>query len=181
MSAEATPAAMPAWQQHRYGDAAAVMLADAAVPSPAPGQVLVRLRATGRDNGDVRVMRGEPLLVRLAFDAVLDIAGTAPLRVLRRLVRDGGRVVLVSGEGGRVLGPIGRLLRAGLLSIGSKRPLVPLAATPKTDVLARLAALAAAREIRPVIERIVPLSAAGDALAEVADGHVTGKIVVLAD
>ncbi|GAA5206335.1 zinc-binding dehydrogenase [Microbacterium kyungheense] len=115
------------------------------------------------------------------FDAVLDIAGTSPLCVLRGLVRDGGRVVLVSGEGGRVLGPIGRLLRAVLLSIGSRRPLVPLAATPKADVLAGLVALAATERLRPAIQRTFPFSGAGGALAEVADGHVTGKIVVLAD
>jgi NADPH:quinone reductase-like Zn-dependent oxidoreductase len=337
MSTTTTTQTMPAWRQRRYGEADAVTLDSVPVPTPGRGQVLVRLRATGLNNGDVRVMRGQPLLVRLAFglrrprqpvrgmdaaatvvavgdavagiafgdevvgelpggglarfalapagrlvrrpdavapvlaaslpvaagtawqalekariaftgeapprvlvigasggvgtfavqlaaqrgaevwalcgdrnralaeslgaartfdyrrvqpgspelgdgfDAVLDIAGTAALRVLRRLVRDGGRVVLVSGEGGRVLGPIGRLLRAALLSIGSKRPLVPLAATPKPDVLAQLLALTAAGRLHPVIARTAPFADAGEALAEVADGHVTGKIVVLAD
>jgi len=338
MRVPTTAQTMPAWRQHRYGEADALVLEDVEVPEPARGQVLVRLRATGLNNGDIRVMRGEPLLVRLAFglrrprqpvrgmdaaatvvafgegvtgvaagdeivgelpggglarfaiapaqrlvprpdtldpvlaaalpvaggtawlalekagvraggattprvlvigasggvgtfavqlaashgaevwalcgernralvgslgavrtfdyrrvqpgaadlgdaafDAVIDIAGTAPLRVLRRLVRDGGRVVLVSGEGGRVLGPIGRLLCAGLMSIGSRRPLVPLAATPRPDVLAELIALADAGGLRPVIARTAPFAGAADALAEVADGHVAGKIVVLAD
>lgn len=338
MSRSTTTQTMPAWRQRRYGDADALVLEDTEVPAPSRGQVLVRLRATGLNNGDVRVMRGEPLLVRLAFglrrprqpvrgmdaaatvvavgdgvagvavgdevvgelpggglarfalapaarlvprpdgldpvlaaslpvaagtawqalekagitpageaprrvlvigasggvgtfavqlaaqrsaevwalcgernralveslgaartfdyrrvqpgapelgegafDAVLDIAGTAPLRVLRGMVRDGGRVVLVSGEGGRVLGPIGRLLRAALLSIGSKRPLVPLAATPKPDVLAALLTLTTRGGLRPVIARTVPFADAAAALAEVADGHVVGKIVVLAD
>ncbi|MBW9094384.1 NAD(P)-dependent alcohol dehydrogenase [Microbacterium jejuense] len=339
MSVQTSTHTMPAWRQHRYGEADAVTLSEVAVPTPGPGQALVRLRATGLNSGDTRVMRGEPLLVRVAFglrrprqpvrgmdaaatvvavgdgvagvavgdevvgelpggglaryalapadrlvprpaeldpasaatlpvaggtawqalakarvgtsggagrprvlvigasggvgtfavqlaalrgaevwalcgernrelveslgaartfdyrriqpgsaelgdgtfDAVLDIAGTAPLRALRRLVRDGGRVVLVSGEGGRVLGPMGRLLRAAVLSIGSKRPVAPLAATAKTDVLAELVALAAAGSLRPVIARTSPFAGAADALAEVADGHVTGKIVVLAD
>jgi len=338
MSVETPTQSMPAWRQRRYGEADALVLEHVPVPTPARGQVLVRLRATGLNNGDARVMRGEPLLVRLAFglrrprqpvrgmdaaatvvavgegvttvevgdevvgelpggglarfalapaqrlvprpdtldpvlaaalpvaagtawqalekagveasgakparvlvigasggvgtfavqlaalrgaevwalcgernralveslgaarildyrrvqpggpelaagsfDAVLDIAGTAPLRVLRHLVREGGRVVLVSGEGGRVLGPIGRLVRAGLISIGSKRPLVPLAATARPDVLAGLVALAAAGDLRPVIARTAPFAGAADALAEVADGHVVGKIVVLAD
>ncbi|MFD4960085.1 NAD(P)-dependent alcohol dehydrogenase [Microbacterium sp. NPDC058389] len=338
MSGQTSTPTMPAWRQRRYGEADAVTLGSAAVPAPARGEVLLRLRATGLNNGDIRVMRGEPLLLRLAFglrrprqpvrgmdaaatvvavgegvtgvavgdevvgelpggglarfasapaqrlvsrpdtldpvlaaalpvaggtawqalekarlgaagseparvlvigasggvgtfavqlaalrgaevwalcgernralveslgaartfdyrrvqpgaaelghgafDAVVDIAGTASLRVLRRLVRDGGRVVLVSGEGGRVLGPIGRLLRAGLLSIGSKRPLVPLAATAEPDVLAELVALADAGELRPVVSRTAPFGGAGAALAEVAEGHVAGKIVVLAD
>ncbi|GAA5202942.1 NAD(P)-dependent alcohol dehydrogenase [Microbacterium jejuense] len=341
MAVPFTADTMPAWRQHRYGQADAVALETAAVPAPGRGQVLLRVRATGLNNGDIRVMRGEPLLVRLAFglrrprqpvrgmdaaaavvavgdgvtglavgdevvgelpggalagyalapasrlvarpadldpalaaalpvaggtawqalelarlgavdgagpdhsrvlvigasggvgtfavqlaalrgaevwalcgernralveslgatrtfdyrrvqpgspdlgerefDAVIDIAGTAPLRELRRLVRDGGRVVLVSGEGGRVLGPIGRLIRAGLLSIGARRPLIPLAATPKPRVLAALVALTAAGELHPVIERRFAFADAGDALAHVADGHVTGKVVVLAD
>jgi NADPH:quinone reductase-like Zn-dependent oxidoreductase len=341
MPASTTSQTMPAWRQRRYGDTDVVALAHVAVPVPGRGQVLLRLRATGLNNGDVRVMRGEPLLVRLAFglrrprqpvrgmdaaatvvavgdgvtglgvgdevvgelpggalaryalapasrlvprpvgldpvlaatlpvaggtawqalglarlgavdgagpdharvlvigasggvgtfavqlaaqrgaevwalcgernralveslgaartfdyrlvqpgspalgedrfDAVIDIAGTAPLRALRRLVRDGGRVVLVSGEGGRVLGPVGRLLRAGLLSIGSRRPLVPLAATPRPEVLGALLALTAAGELQPVIERRFAFADAGDALAHVAAGHVAGKVVVLAD
>ncbi|MFE5408964.1 NAD(P)-dependent alcohol dehydrogenase [Microbacterium sp. NPDC056569] len=354
--------AMPAWTQHRYGGADVVALESMVVPAPRRGQVLLRLRATALNNGDIRVMRGEPLLVRLAFglrrprqsvrgmdaaatvvalgdgvtefavgdevvcelpaggglaryavspvgrlvrrppeldpavaatlpiaagtawqalelggvtvptppphsagalrgaagrvgpaaapgasplrvlvigasggvgtfavqlaagrgaevwalcgernrtlveslgatrtfdyhavqpgspelgdgrfDAVLDIAGTAPLRVLQRLVRDGGRVVLVSGEGGRLLGPIGRLAAASVLSIGSKRPLRPLAAVAKSDVREQLVALAAAGSLRPVIERRHPFAEAGAALARVADGHVAGKVVVLAE
>jgi NADPH:quinone reductase-like Zn-dependent oxidoreductase len=325
---------MPAWTQHRYGDAEAIARETIDVPAPGRGEALVRLRATGLNNGDIRVMRGEPLLVRLAFglrrprqpvrgmdaaatviaigdgvtdvavgdevvgelpgggglaryalapaarlvrrppaldslvaaalpiaggtawqalerggaasghrvlvigasggvgtfavqlaalrgaevwalcgeqnrafveglgatrtfdyrhvqpgaleledgsfDVVVDIAGTAPLRALQRLVRDGGRVVLVSGEGGRVLGPIGRIVGASLRSIGSRRPLRPLAATAKPDVLAELVALAAAGSLRPVIERTFPFDAAPAALAHVAAGHTVGKVVVTA-
>ncbi|WP_341996275.1 NAD(P)-dependent alcohol dehydrogenase [Microbacterium sp. LWH7-1.2] len=333
---------MPAWTQHRYGEADAVALESIDVPAPRRGQVLLRLRATALNNGDIRVMRGEPLLVRFAFglrrprqsvrgmdaaatvaglgegvtefavgdevvcelpaggglaryavspvgrvvrrppeldpavaatlpiaggtawqalelggltdaatpgssprrvlvigasggvgtfavqlaagrgadvwalcgernrplveglgatrtfdyhavqpgspelgegrfDIILDIAGTAPLRELQRLVRDGGRVVLVSGEGGRVLGPIGRIAGAALRSIGSKRVLRPLAALAKPDALAELLALAAAGGVSPVIERRYAFAEAGAALARVAGGRVAGKIVVLAE
>jgi len=325
---------MPAWRQRRYGGVDAVALEAVDVPAPGRGEVLVRLRATGLNNGDVRVMRGEPLLVRLAFglrrprqavrgmdaaatvvaigdgvsglavgdevvgelpggglaryalapasrlvprppaldpvaaaalpvaggtawqalergdvasgqrilvigasggvgtfavqlatlrgtevwalcgersralveslgaactfdyravqpgapeledaafDAVIDIAGTAPLGALQRLVRRGGRVVLVSGEGGRVLGPLGRMLRAAVLSIGSRRPTRALAAAPKPDVLAELVALTVDGSLRPVIERTFPFGDARAALAHVAAGHAVGKIVVIAD
>ncbi|WP_243076508.1 NAD(P)-dependent alcohol dehydrogenase [Microbacterium sp. SS28] len=115
-----------------------------------------------------------------SFDAVLDIAGTAPLRALRRLVRPGGRVVLVSGEGGRILGPIGRILKASVLSIASRRGLRPLAATAKPEVLRQLLDLVAAGRVRPVIERSYPLDAAGAALAHLDAGHTVGKVVVVA-
>ncbi|HKP07524.1 MAG TPA: zinc-binding dehydrogenase, partial [Microbacterium sp.] len=127
------------------------------------------------------VQPGSPELGEGRFDAVIDIAGTAPLRALQRLVRDGGRVVLVSGEGGRVLGPIGRLAAASVLSIGSKRAIRPLAAVAKSDVLARLIELAAAGSLRPPIERTFAFAQAREALAHVAAGHVVGKVVVLAD
>jgi NADPH:quinone reductase-like Zn-dependent oxidoreductase len=333
-AAPLTAAAMPAWRQHRYGAPDVVALETADVPAPGRGEVLLRLRATGLNNGDIRVLRGEPLLVRLAFglrrprqavrgmdaaatvvaigdgvtgvavgdevvgelpaggglaryalapaarlvprppaldpvlaaalpvaggtawqalarggaasghrvlvigasggvgtfavqlaalrgaevwalcgersrgvveglgaartfdyrrvqpgapelpegtfDVVLDIAGTAPLRVLQQLVRPGGRVVLVSGEGGRVLGPIGRMLQAGVLSIGSKRPLPALAATAKPEVLSELIALTVDGSLRPLIEGTFPFDEARAALAHVAAGHVVGKVVVTA-
>ena len=115
-----------------------------------------------------------------SFDVVLDIAGTAPLRRLRALLRPGGTLVLVSGEGGNVLGPIGRILRAGVLGlVGRDRRIRPLAATTTPDITARLAALAAEGSVRPVIERTWPLAEAGQALAHVDAGHTVGKAVVV--
>lgn len=131
---------------------------------------------------DYRSVRpGSPELEAASFDVVVDIAGTAPLGALRALVRDGGSVVLVSGEGGRVLGPMGRIMGAVVRSIGSRRPLRPLAAVAKPDVLAQLAELAAGGQLRPVIERTYAFDEAPAALAHVADGHTTGKVVVVAD
>ncbi|MHC3000100.1 hypothetical protein OB08_13190 [Microbacterium sp. HJ5] len=126
------------------------------------------------------VQPGSPELGAGEFDVVIDIAGTARLSALQRLVRDGGSVVLVSGEGGRVLGPMGRILSAVVRSIGSKRPLRPLAAVAKADVLAQLVALAADGSLKPVIEKTYPFAEAGAALTHLAGGHVAGKLVVLA-
>lgn len=334
-TAARTTEAMPAWRQHRYGGVDAIARDEVGIPVPRAGEVLVRPRATGLNSGDVRLMHGEPLLVRTAFglrrptqpvrgmdvaatvvalgegvadlavgdevvgelpgggglarfavapaerlvarpaeldpvraaalpiaggtawqaleragvsagdrvlvigasggvgtfavqlaalreaevwalcgersrdlvqglgaahvfdyhrvqpdsaevpaasfDAVIDIAGTAPLGALRRLVREGGSVVLVAGEGGRVLGPIGRIAAASLRSIGSKRPLRPLAAVAKPDVLAELLQLSAAGRLRPVIERTFTFDEARAALGHVDAGHTVGKVVVLAE
>ncbi|HEX5858217.1 MAG TPA: NAD(P)-dependent alcohol dehydrogenase [Microbacterium sp.] len=114
-----------------------------------------------------------------SFDVVLDIAGTAPLRRLRSLLRPGGTLVLVSGEGGRLLGPIGRILRASALNLlGRGRRIRPLAATTKPEITARLAALAADGSLRAVIERTWPLERAREAIAHVDAGHTVGKVVV---
>ncbi len=58
---------MSAWAQAHYGGPETLRITEVPVPSPGKGEVLLRIRATGLNNGDVRVMRGEPLLVRLAF------------------------------------------------------------------------------------------------------------------
>lgn len=111
------------------------------------------------------------------FDAIIDIAGGMPLRELRRLVGPGGTVVLVTGDGGHVLGPIPRMLRAAFLSIGSRR-IRPLAATPRSEVLATLLELVAEGRVVPVIEREYAFVDASTALAHLEAGHTVGKLVV---
>lgn len=112
------------------------------------------------------------------YDAVLDIAGGAPLRILRRLVKPGGTVVLVAGDGGRVLGPVPRMMRAALLSIGSSRRIRALAASPDPNILAALLALVAQGALTTVIEREYPFTEADAALAHIEAGHAVGKVVV---
>lgn len=81
----------PAWRQTEYGGPEVVRLAQVDVPAPRRGEVLLRLRATGLNNGDMRVMRGEPLLVRTAFG----------LRRPKQAVRgmDAAATVVALGEG----------------------------------------------------------------------------------
>ncbi|WP_282847620.1 NAD(P)-dependent alcohol dehydrogenase [Microbacterium oxydans] len=111
------------------------------------------------------------------FDAIVDIAGGMPLRELKRLVVPGGSVVLVTGDGGHLLGPLPRMLRAVFLSIGS-RSIRPLAATPRPEVLAKLLDLVAEGRVVPVIEREYPFAEASAALSRLEAGHTVGKLVV---
>lgn len=111
------------------------------------------------------------------FDAIVDIAGGIPLRELKRLVVPGGSVVLVTGDGGHLLGPLPRMLRAVFLSIGS-RSIRPLAATPRPEVLAKLLDLVAEGRVVPVIEREYPFAEASAALSRLEAGHTVGKLVV---
>lgn len=131
------------------------------------------------------------------FDAIVDIAGEPPLPVLSRLLAPGaaapregarfagavprervprnGAVALVGGEGGRVLGPIPRMLRA-TIARGRYRS---IAATTKTPVTARLLELAASGRLTPAIERTFAFADAPAALAAVDAGHTVGKVVVV--
>ncbi len=124
-----------------------------------------------------RVQPGSPELPAASFDAVIDIAGTAALTNLQALLRNGGTVVLVSGAGGKILGPMGRMLKAAFVSRRARR-IRSLAATAKPEILARLLELSGEGSIRPVIQATYPLAAARDALAHVDAGHALGKVVV---
>lgn len=112
------------------------------------------------------------------FDAVIDIAGGVWLRELQNLVAPGGTVVLVTGDGGPVLGPIPRMLKAALLSIGSSRRIRPCAASPRPEILAKLLELVSEGRLTPVIEREYPFEEGAAALAHVEAGHTVGKVVV---
>lgn len=118
-------------------------------------------------------------LPHASFDAVIDIAGAWPLRAVQRLVREGGSVILVAGEGKGPFGPIVRMLRAAVLSIGSKRPLRAFVARAEASVTSDLLEKVARGELVPVIERTFPLGQALDALAHVDTGHTVGKVVVV--
>lgn len=116
-----------------------------------------------------------------SFDAVIDIAGSAPLRSLQRITAEGGAIVLVSGGTNRVTGPLGRMLRAAALSIGSRRRIRSLAAMAKPEITRSLLALAAEGRLAPHIERIWPSAQTRDALAHIDSGHAVGKNVVTSD
>jgi NADPH:quinone reductase-like Zn-dependent oxidoreductase len=84
---------MKAIVQDRYGGPEQLELRDVAVPAAGPGEVLVRVRAAGIDQGTWHLMAGMPLVVRL---------GTG-LRRPRRSVpgRDVSGTVEALGEGVR--------------------------------------------------------------------------------
>lgn len=127
--------------------------------------------------GDHRVA-GLPEAPEGGFDAIIDVAGGIPLRALRRLLAPRGILVLVAGDGGHVLGPIPRMARAALMSVGSRRRIRSLAATARVDVLQKLVALVEEGKLTSVIERTWDFVDGREALAQVDEGHVVGKIVV---
>lgn len=113
-----------------------------------------------------------------SFDAIVDIAGTAPLRVLKRMLAPSGVLAMVAGDGGRVLGPIPRILRSTLLTIGSGRRMRPVAASSRSGINERLLALVAEGSLAPVVEQVLEWERADEALARLASGRTVGKVIV---
>ena len=112
------------------------------------------------------------------YDVILDLAGNHRLAHLRRALAPRGTLVLASGNGSRLLGPLGAILRASIVNLFVAQRLVALAASPKRAVLERLAALVQEGVLSPVIERVLPLADSASAVALVGAGHASGKTVI---
>lgn len=117
---------MRAIVQHGYGDTEVLSIADVAVPSPGPKQVLVHVHAVSPDSGTVHLMTGRPTLVRpfigwrtprqpvigLAFAGIVSavgplvegirvgdrVAGSAPAAFADYVVADPAKIAIVPAE-----------------------------------------------------------------------------------
>jgi len=116
-----------------------------------------------------------------SYDVVLDLVGNRRLRDLRRVVAPGGSLVLSGGGNpgeGKYLGPIGLMAKGGLFGrLLGLRVQIPMS-VPDAERLAVLAAMAAGREIRPVIDSTYPLADAAPAIRHLEVEHACGKVVV---
>lgn len=113
------------------------------------------------------------------FDVILDLAGRRRLSVLRRALAPRGTLVLGGGEGGdRVLGGMGRSLRAALWSVFLKQRLVMLAGFVRPEPLRALAGILERGDVTPSVDEAVSLEQAADALRALVSGQVRGKRVL---
>jgi NADPH:quinone reductase-like Zn-dependent oxidoreductase len=78
----------------------------------------------------------------------------------------------------RWLGPLGRIVKARVLSGFTRQQLKPFLSVGKRQDLLTLADLLATGQVTPVIDRTYPLDEAADALRYVGAGHTRGKVVV---
>ena len=113
------------------------------------------------------------------YDVVLDIGGNTPVSRLRRAMTRTGRLVIVGGEtSGRLLGGVQRQLGATLLSPFVRQHLGTFVCKENADDLAVLAGLVESGQVRPAVDRVMPLGSAVAALQRLVDGRVRGKLVL---
>lgn len=115
------------------------------------------------------------------YDVVIDLVGNRSLRDLRRAVASTGSLVLsgggVPGEG-RLVGPVGLLLRAQLDKRRRGPSVFTPLASPDRDGLDELAELVAAGVLTPAIDRVFGFDDAAAALRYLESEHARGKVVV---
>lgn len=112
------------------------------------------------------------------YDVVFDLVADHSLGALRRVLEPRGVLVVASGSGGRVLGPLGRIAAASAISPFVSQRLAVLAARRDGDDLAELARRIDAGEVRPVVDRVFPLEQAAEAVRRFESGAVRGKLVL---
>lgn len=112
------------------------------------------------------------------YDVILDNVEAQPLAAVRRALTPTGTLIPNSGRGGRWLGPVGRIVKARVLSGFTRQHLKPFLSVEKRQDLLTLADLLTTEQVTPVIDRTYPLSEAADALRYVAAGHTRGKVVI---
>ena len=113
------------------------------------------------------------------FDVVVDIAGHRRVRLLRRLLTDRGRLVIVGSENrGRWLGGLQRSIGAALLSPFVGQSLGMLMASEDGSDLVALTEVIERGGLRPAVERTFALEEASEAIDHVAQGRARGKVVL---
>jgi NADPH:quinone reductase-like Zn-dependent oxidoreductase len=113
-------------------------------------------------------------------DVILDIAGNRSWSDCKRVLNDGGRLVVVGGpKTNRLWGPMGVAVGRRLLSIpGSRAVVAPFVARIDPPSLLDMTELLEAGTVTPVIEKEYGLSDAPAAVGYVGRGHARAKNVI---
>lgn len=118
------------------------------------------------------------------YDVILDNVGNQPLSGFRRALIPNGICVMIGGGGpndGGLIGPMGRPLKALLLSPFISQKMGMFMADITRQDLTILADLMQSGKVTPVVDRTYPLTQIAEAIRYLEEGHARGKVVVSID
>lgn len=116
---------------------------------------------------------------RQSYDLLLDIAGSRSFREYKRILKPNAHVVIVGGpKSNRVVGALGHVIRSQLWAIGfGIKPTFFVARFNHPD-FQLLGQWLTSGQVKPVVDRVYPLSEISAAMRYLEDGHTKGKIIV---
>lgn len=112
------------------------------------------------------------------YDCLVDIVGNRSMSDCRRVLVEGGTLVIVGGPPGRWIGPLAPMLKAMALKRFVRERLVTMIADVRRDDLLALGAMAEAGTLTPAVDRTYSLGEAGAAISYLETGHARGKTVL---
>ena len=116
---------------------------------------------------------------RRDYELILDTAGNRPLSQLRRVLTARGTLVIVGGDaGGPLLGGMGRLLHALMLSPFVGQKLCVLVPGEHSQDLEVVRDFIEAGKVTPVIDRTFTLRQTAQAIDYTRQAHARGKVVI---
>lgn len=113
------------------------------------------------------------------FDVILQLGGMDSPARCRRALTPQGKLVLSSGESkGRWIGPLSRIIQASLMNPFVSQSMVMLGTKRSQPDLDYLREMIETGKLRPIIDRVQPLSEVADAIRYVEKAHSRGKVVI---
>lgn len=109
-----------------------------------------------------------------SFDLILAINGKNSLGFYKKLLKKGGRYVMIGGSYSQIFGT---LLFGPFYSFGSKK-IISLMAKPLATDLALILQFISEEKIKPLIEKVYPFEESANAFQKVSLGHSTGKNII---
>jgi NADPH:quinone reductase-like Zn-dependent oxidoreductase len=113
------------------------------------------------------------------FDLIIDTGGRTPLRKLRRILTERGTYVIVGAEtDGRLIGGVGRNLRAVLMSMFVRQRLTFFISSESRTYIDPLVEMLASGDVVPAIGQRATLDEVPDAIRALVAGRASGKTAV---
>lgn len=113
------------------------------------------------------------------FDLIVDTGGRTPLCKLRRILTERGTYVIVGAEtDGRLIGGVGRNLRAVLMSMFIRQRLTFFISSESRSYIDPLVEMLRSGDVVPAIGQRATLDEVPDAISALVAGRVSGKTAV---
>lgn len=116
-----------------------------------------------------------------SYDLIVDNVGNHPVTSNIGVLNDDGIYVIVGGEKGDWIAPLKGPLKTVLLAPFIEQKMVTMLAQLRQEDLVELANLMESGDVKPVIDRQVPLANIADAIRYSESGRASGKIIIIVD